>query len=377
MLDKADVVIVGGGVIGWSIAYHLRRAGMEVCLVERAEAGAGASGAAAGLLAPLGSMGEAGAFADLLLASWRALPELIAELEQRSGIRVEYEQSGALRLVRQASAVEQLRRRLERWQPLGLQLSWLTGEEARGREPLLSSDVQAAVYAPQEGQLQAPLLAKALVQASLRAGVRCHERTAISGFVQRGAEVLALETAGGEQVGCAHVVIAAGAWSAQLGQLLGVTIPVSPLRGQILALRQPAPPLKHLVFGEGIYLAPKADGTVVVGATREEAGFDLHLTAGGIAWLLTTALRLVPALADCPLERLWVGLRPGTPDQRPLLGPLPGWKNVTVATGHGSVGILLSAVTGRAIAELISTGWPPPLIRPFGLERFAPPSRDA
>ena len=157
--------------------------------------------------------------------------------------------------------------------------------------------------------------------------------------------------------------------------MLNIELAVTPQRGQILALRQPAPPLRHIIFGEAAYLAPKQDGTVVVGATKEEVGFDKHLTAGGVAWLLSTANRLMPSLEHSAIDRMWAGLRPKTPDNLPILGPAPGWENVTLATGHGSVGIMLSAITGQTLAELLVTGVSPELIRPFALVR--PPDLNA
>src|SRR5207248_11796472 len=129
-------------------------------------------------------------------------------------------------------------------------------------------------------------------------------------------------------------------------------------------------PIRHIVIVDGIYLAPKQDGTVIVGATKEEVGFDTSVTAGGALWLLEAAIRLMPALEQCAVERLWTGLRPKTPDTFPILGRAPGWKNVTLAVGHSSFGVLLSAITGQAIAELVTTGQIPEIIRPFSLERF-------
>jgi glycine oxidase len=141
----------------------------------------------------------------------------------------------------------------------------------------------------------------------------------------------------------------------------------------MLALRQPSPPLQHIIFGEAAYLAPKKDGTIIVGATKDEAGFDKHLTAGGVAWLLNKAIRLAPSLESSAIDRLWTGLRPKTPDQYPILGPAPGWENVSLAAGHGGVGILLSAITGQAITELVTTGQVAEIARPFSVVRFSSP----
>ncbi|GER81426.1 MAG: glycine oxidase ThiO [Thermogemmatispora sp.] len=372
MHDQADVVIIGAGVIGWSIAYYLRRAGVDVCLLEQAKVGAGASAAAAGLLAPLGPLNGPGPMASLLLAGCSLLPELVAELEASSGLQIELEQRGALRLACETRAVARLQRRLAYWQPLGLQLSWLSGEEARRREPLLSAEVEGAVYAPQEGQLRARELLKALAWATRQAGARCYESCEVCGLRQRAGRVLAVQTKTGEEISCGSLVIAAGAWSARCCAWLGYAVPVRPVRGQLLSLRPPAglPALRHLIFGRAIYLIPRRDGSLTVGATREEAGFEARVTTEGVAWLLAQARRLVPMLTDATLEDSWAGLRPTTPDGLPILGLLPGWQNVLLATGHGSVGVMLSAITGQLISDLICTGRRSPLLLACGPERF-------
>ena len=374
MSSTTDVVIVGGGVIGCSIAYHLRKAGVPVTVIDQGEIGAEASSAAAGLLAPLGSLAGPGPFANLLLASFALFPSLVPELEDASGIRVEYEQTGALRVVRNPRNVPNLRKRMKAWQPLGLHMDWLSGEEARQLEPMLAPDVCAALYAPEESQVKASQVVKAFAKAAANLGATLRSHTRIEGIQRQHDRVTAIETQG-ETIPCTQLVIASGAWSAQWSALLNIELAVTPQRGQILALRQPTPPLRHIIFGEAAYLAPKQDGTVVVGATKEEVGFDKQLTAGGVAWLLSTANRLIPSLEHSAIDRMWAGLRPKTPDNLPILGPAPGWQNVTLATGHGSVGVMLSAITGQTLAELLITGAAPELIRPFALVR--PPDLNA
>jgi glycine oxidase len=375
MPSITDVVIVGGGVIGCSIAYHLRKAGVPVTVIDQGEIGAEASSAAAGLLAPLGSLAGPGPFADLLLASFALFPSLVPELEDASGMRVEYEQTGSLRVVRNAKNVPNLRKRMKAWQPLGLHMRWLSGEEARQLEPTLAPDVCAALYAPEESQIKASQVVKAFAQAAANLGATLRNHTRITGIEQQHYRVTTLITSQGDTIPCNQLVVASGAWSAQWSALLNIELAVMPQRGQILALRQPAPPLRHIIFGEAAYLAPKQDGTVVVGATKEEVGFDKQLTAGGVAWLLRTANRLIPSLEQSAIERMWAGLRPKTPDNLPILGPAPGWENVTLATGHGSVGIMLSAITGQTLAKLLITEVAPELIRPFALVR--PPDLNA
>ncbi|HEY6410207.1 MAG TPA: glycine oxidase ThiO [Ktedonobacteraceae bacterium] len=371
--STTDIVIIGGGVIGCAIAYYLRKSGIAVTVIDKGEIGAEASSAAAGLLAPLGSLPGPGPLADLLLASWSIFPSLIPELEQASGMSIAYEQSGSLRVARNPNSVANLRKRMKAWQPLGLEMHWLTGDEARQREPLISPDISAAIYAPQEAQIKAPHVVKAFAQAATNLGAKLSPHTDIISMDVRDNNITKIYTAQGTAIQCNHLIIATGAWTRAIGGLLNLSLPVEPQRGQILTLKQPNLPLKHIIFGEALYLAPKNDGTIVVGATKEEVGFDKHLTAGGIAWLLATAIRLLPSLEGAVIDQMWAGLRPKTPDNLPILGKVPSLENVTLAVGHGSIGIMLSAITGQSIAELLVTGHVPELIVPFSLARFHPP----
>jgi glycine oxidase len=368
MSQNADVVIVGGGVIGCAIAYHLRKAHRSVLVLEQGTIGGQASGAAAGLLAPLGPLPGPGPFADLLLAGFSLFPTLVPELEDASGVRLGYEQTGALRVARQPKSAARLRERWAVWQSFGLQLSWLTGEEARQREPLLAPDVCAAVYAPEESQIQAPQVVQAFSAAATNLGATLRSHTPVIGVLRSGERITGVQTEQ-EVIACDHLVLATGAWSAVWGEWLEIALPVLPLRGQIAAIQQPIPHLHHIIFGDAIYATPR-QAAVIVGATKEEAGFDVQLTFEGVRWLRMTAARLLPILAQSSLETAWAGLRPKTPDNHPILGPLPGWENVSLAIGHNSVGIILSEITGQTIARSVTTGQAPDLIRPFSLERF-------
>ncbi len=370
MQSSKDVVIIGGGVIGCAIAYYLRKAGVEVTVVDKGEIGAEASSAAAGLLAPLGSLSGPGPLADLLLASWSIFPVLVSELKQASGMRLEYEQNGSLRVARNQNNIANLRKRMNAWKPLGLEMLWFTGEEARQREPLLAADISAAIYAPEEAQVKAPQVVKAFAKAAANLGAKLHAYHNVVGMDFHENKITRVYTDQGTEIACEHVIVATGAWTRDLEGLLDVSLPVEPQRGQILTLKQSSPPLKHIIFGEAIYLAPKNDGTIVVGATKDEVGFDKHLTAGGIAWLLSTAIRLMPSLEGTAIDQMWAGLRPKTPDNLPILGNVPSLENVTLAVGHGSIGVMLSAITGKSIAELVVTGHTPDIIAPFSVERF-------
>jgi glycine oxidase len=370
MQPTAEVIIIGGGVIGCAIAYYLRKSGIEAAVFDRGEIGAEASSAAAGLLAPLGSLSGPGPYAELLFASFALFPSLVQELEDASGINMEYERTGALRIVRDTKHIPNLRNRMQAWQPLGLQMHWLTGDEARQREPLLAPDICAAIYAPEESQIKASHVVKALSIAAANQGATLYSYREITGIQRHNARVTGVYASQGERIACNHLVIATGAWTARCSEWLHIDLPVTPQRGQILTLQQPPLPLRHIIFGEAAYLAPKSGNTLIVGATKEEAGFNKQLTAGGIAWLLNTATRLVPSLESSPLDQMWAGLRPSTPDNQPILGPAPGWENVTLAVGHGSTGIMLSAITGKTIAELVVQGEVPQIVQPFSLTRL-------
>jgi len=370
-METTDTVIIGGGVIGCAIAYFLRKKRIDVTVLERGEIGSQASSAAAGLLAPLGPLSGPGPFADLVLAGFSCLSSLVPELEEMSGIQIGYEQTGALRTVCNPKRVAHLQKRFSNWQPLGLHLYWLSGEEARQREPLLSPNVCAAVYAPAEAQIQAVSVVRAFALAARRAGANIIPHQEVSHLQTHHEKVIAVYTAQGEKIACNLLIIASGAWAAQCGTWLNVSLPITPLHGQLLSLRQTSPQLTHIVFGEGAYLTPRGN-TLLIGATKEEMGFDPAVTEQGTAWLHATAARLIPTLKDGSIQAAWAGLRPKTPDSHPILGSLPPWQNVLIAAGHNSVGIILSAITGQCIAAMAATGEIAPLIQPFSVDRFLP-----
>lgn len=369
MNHATDVLIIGGGVIGTSIAYHLRKRGIDVSILEREEIGSQASSAAAGLLAPLGPLPGPGPLADLLLSSFAMFPALVPELEEASGIRLEYERPGALRTVRNPKRIANLKKRMKAWEPLGLKMYWLTGDEARQREPLLGPDVCAAIYAPEESQIKAPQIVRAFAKAASNLGARIYSHSEAINLHRNGDKITSVCTVQGETIACNRLILAPGAWAAWYEKWLNLNIPVSPLRGQILALQGPTPPLKHIIFGDSAYFAPRGK-SIIVGATKEEAGFDIQVTEKGTTWLYETATKFIPALHNSVKENAWAGLRPCTPDRGPILGAAPKWENVILATGHNAVGVILSPLTGKAIAELVATGQAPEVIRPFSSERF-------
>ena len=370
MNQTTNVVIVGGGVIGSSIAYQLSKAGVQVSILERDEIAAEASRAAAGLLSPAEVLTGPKKVADLFLASWALTANVVQEIEAASGVQVEYFPTGALHILRNGDDQTALRRYAEIWKAQGADVRWLAGDQVTQYEPLLDRAFGTALYVSDTVSFRPRLMTMAYAEATKKYGARYYEHTEVTGFQQESGKVIGVQTSRGQTIACDYVVIATGAWSQHVGSWLDLNIPVFPARGQILALKQPATPIKHTLIGNNVYIVPKIDQTIYVGATIERVGFDKSNTAGGITDLLSRAIQLVPEFEHATIVDIWAGLRPWSQDSYPILGKAPGWENVILATGHGPGGFELSAITGKAIAELITSGQVPALIEPFGLERF-------
>ena len=372
MKRSADVLVVGGGVIGCSIAYFLRKRGLEVIVLERGDIGAQSSSAAAGLLAPIRPLGEADSFKHLQITGMQRLASFVPELEEVSGISVGYERTGTLRIL-PPEKIAPTNEWAQVWRSKGFQIEVLSPEEARAREPHLFQGVQGAVYIADEAQGIPVLLMNAYERAARALGALFYDQTEVVAIQPSGDgnRVAGVWTSKRELLTCDQLVIAAGAWSSQFATLLRTPIPVRPVRGELISLRQPSPALiGRMIFDEGVYdldvyIAPKPNGSMIVGATKAEVGFDTSVSVGGVLHLLDVATRLIPDLAQCVIERTWAGLRPKTPDSRPLLGRVPSWENVALACGHGGFGITKSAITGEALADLIATGQAPAVIGPF------------
>lgn len=363
----SDFIVVGGGVIGCSIAYHLAGAGASVTLVEQGQPGQGASRAAAGMLVPLSESHGPGPFADLALASFRLYPAWAEELRQETGIDLELTMPGLLRVALTAEQEGELRERL-RWQrTLEPGLEWLEGWTVRELEPGLTPAVRAALYSPHEGQVNPVRLVDALAVAAQRRGVRILTGTPVLGFLRRGRRITGVRTPRGGLPG-GHVVLALGAWTGRLLGRLGVHIATPPRRGQMLAY--PGTPLRRIVWGAQGYLVPKPNGTTWAGATVEDVGFRPGTTRRGLAFLRRMAGELAPAFRHIQEGAAWAGLRPGSPDGLPIMGTLPGWEGLSVATGHFRNGILLAPITGRLMSQLLLGERPELPLAPFSPGRF-------
>ena len=347
MTTQSDVLVVGGGVIGCAVAWFAAREGLSVTLLERGDVAGEASGAAAGMLLPFGEAESDGPFLYWALRSLDTFPGICAELRERSGIDPELEASGALHVALDAAGERAIRERVRRFADHGLE--WLDADAARTVEPRLGPTLRGAVHSPREAHVRSALLTRAFAGAAVELGARVERGVAVRELLRDGTRVKGVVTeAGPRHAGC--VALCAGAWVPGLAPF---RLPVEPVRGQIVSLENPRPPLRPILVSEGIYLVPKRDGSLVAGATEERAGFDRRVTAGGVSRLLEAATALVPALADARLVEAWSGLRPCSVDRLPVIGRAPGLEGLVVAAGHFRNGVLLAPVTGRLVADLL------------------------
>jgi glycine oxidase len=372
---RPRIAIIGAGVVGLGIGWRLARRA-AVTIFDRGKAGAGASYAAAGMLA---ACCEAEPGEEALVALGRESqarwPAFAAALERASAIDVELRREGTLVLALTADDHAEIAHRLEfQRQKLDLPLEWLSAAATRAREPHLAGKIAGALFSPQDHQVDNRKLTRALRIAAEAAGATIHEHRPVKEIVVQGGRAKGVRLEDGTIATADVVVLAAGAWSRGIGGLPpDRRPPVRPVKGQMLALRidAAAPLLSHVLWAPGAYLVPRRDGRLIVGATVEEKGFDDTITAGGMLTLLEAAWRAVPAVEELPIEEIWVGHRPGSRDDAPILGrgPLEG---LFYATGHHRNGILLAPVTADAMARLILDDVVEPEIKPFGLERFLP-----
>jgi len=365
---RTDVVVVGAGVQGSSVALRLAQAGRSVVVLERAVPGAEASSAAGGILSPGVEAVEPGPFYALCRASLARYPGFAAEVERLSGMSVSLRALGTLEVALDDDHAKILAARAEKLLRHGLPVEVLDDAGVRRLEPALSAEARGALFFPDEASLDPRLLARAVYVAASRAGARF-----VTGQVRR------IVTEGGRAVGVEHesgrieagaVVLAAGSWSLQVE---GHGLPagaVRPVRGQIAVLDTRPPLLSRVVFSGHGYVVPRPDGRILCGSTMEEVGFEKAVTAGGLRHVLEVAIGVAPALERAPVVETWSNFRPASPDGEPILGSgtVPG---LLYATGHTRNGILLAPITADALAATI-LGQPPPVdLAPFSPARLA------
>ncbi|MDA1184127.1 MAG: glycine oxidase ThiO [Acidobacteria bacterium] len=349
------VTIVGAGIVGAAIAYELGSRGARVCLVDGV--GQGATQASAGVLAPY-IEGHSSSLLRLGLGSLHQYDSFISRVSADAGRPVEYRRLGTLQVARTGDEVRQLKEAAAALAASSVSHACLDGDAARALEPALSGSVCGALRVPDQGYVGVASLMSALQAAIARQGATL-STARVTGIARRGGEVT-VET--GDDPGAADalsadaVIVAAGSWSGSISMSPAVSPPVRPVRGQLLQLRFPEPPFAHVIWGAAAYLVPWEDGSVLVGATVEDVGFDARVTVAGVRQLLDAAEALVPTTASVVLDGARAGLRPATPDQLPIIGPSSTMPGLYFATGHYRSGVLLAPVTSSMVADLVLDG---------------------
>lgn len=362
-----DAVIVGGGVIGLCCAWSIAQRGGRVAVLDRAEPPAGATRVAAGMLAPIGGL----AFGEpeqlrMTLAAAERYPGFVAELEAASGISTGYARCGALHIALDRDEAAELRRVHELQRSLGLSAEWLPPRRCRELEPGLTPSFNGGVHAPEEAAVDPRRMTAALLAALAAEGVEVRGGVEVTEALLDGDRIEGVRIESGEELRADAVILASGAWSGAATWLPEpARPPVRPVKGQIVELRAPSgeAPCERIVASERVYLVPRLDGRLIVGATSEERGFDSTVTAGGVHDLLREAYRLLPDVAEMELVESMAGLRPGTPDNLPLIGR-GALDSLVLACGHYRNGILLAPLTGDAVAALLDTGQLPDAVAP-------------
>src|SRR5437763_3994115 len=370
--EAADAVVVGGGVIGLTIARALRLRGVErVMLIERARPGAEASSAAAGMLAPQAEANRADEFFELACASRDLYPAFADALREETGTDIELERTGTLYLAFNEHDEEEIARRYD-WQTrAGLLVERLSAEEARSLEPCISKDVRAALRFPLDVQVENRRLIAALTTSVEKHGVDLLAETHVKSLVIERGRVEGVETSHGK-ISAPVVVVACGAWTSFISSSDKATLQVSiePVRGQMLCFEMNPRLARHVIYSPRGCMVPRLDGRLLAGSTTERAGFNKRVTAGGINAITTHALEIAPAIDNLPLVDSWAGLRPAASDELPVMGACADVRGLFYATGHYRNGILLAPLTGELIAEQITTKMTPPMLQAFSPDRF-------
>lgn len=365
-MKAVDVAIVGGGAVGAACARAAARRGLEVAIFEPGPDPAAASPASAGMLAAQIEPGDAAVVALAVRA--RDLYEPLAPaLEDATGINISFWRSGIAAVAFDEPAANRLKEEVAHQRQAGLRCDWLEGDDVRERWPGSAPDCLGALFAPEDGAVDPQALTRACLADARRLGATLHAEK-VTGLARDGHRVNGVVTGGGATTAAEHAVIAAGVWSPQL-EGLPRALPVEPLRGQMAATAWPDGTPPAILYHEHGYVLARG-GDALLGTTMERAGFDVRVTNDGLAQIFRGAVRLLPSLLTQPVQRMWAGLRPATPDGRPIIGRDPDIEHLWYATGHGRNGILLAALTADVMADLLATGTTDVDISPLRVDRF-------
>lgn len=385
LLPGADVVVVGGGVVGIASALLLARSGVKVCIIERGDIGAGTtSAAAAAALLQTKTSAQKLALANESLA-------FLDELHRQYGGSFEYEHTGSMLAACSEDELAVVKEMLAKLESLGLDVQWVGGDQARAMMPVLGPAVIGATYSPKDATINPLQLIMTYARAAREQGAIIHTFTNVTGIERSGGKITGVITDRG-RIRTETVVNAAGVWSGEIGRLAGVVVPVTPIKGELLITEAMPPSMRGTLIsakyllskarlevksgGEparrsvGITLVQVAHGNFLVGSTREDDGYNIHSTYAGMRELVRQLLEITPCLSNLHLIRAYAGLRPITPDGMPIIGRAPELPGFITAAGHGGDGLVLSAVTARMVKEIVTGAADPLEIAPYSSERF-------
>ena len=351
MYQKSQVVVVGAGVVGCAVAYELARRGLNVRVIDRREVGQGATQASAGILAPYIEAHDRRPLLDLTTRSLDLYDEFVARIVEDSGAAVQYVRTGTLEVATGPDDMARLQGIRTACSERGIGAELLDAAAVRQAEPQLGSAVRGGLVVEAHGFIGVAELTGALRRAAAAHGVAFQSSAAVTRIEGNGTGIR-IETAG-DAFACESAVVAAGSWSGHMEIDGASPVPIRPVRGQLLHLGWPAPPLKRVVWAPDCYLVPWSDGSVLAGATSEEVGFDERATVAGVRELIDATQRVAPGAAKAAFKEARVGLRPATPDQLPVIGPSAAMPGLVYACGHFRNGILLAPLTASVVADLV------------------------
>lgn len=347
-IDSASAIVIGGGLIGCSIALELQRAGVQTTLFDKGKLLQEASTAAAGMLGAQVEIHHPGAFYELCRFSQSIYKGWTEELEQCSGLSAQYIERGILRIAYNEEDEAELRSRLSWMQDA----EWIDSGTIRSLEPGVAYGERGGLHFAKDHQIHPVHTARALEAALRREGCTIREESPVFALVEKNGRICGVRTAEGVHY-ADHIVLASGAWASALTEPFGLSLPIFPVKGQCISVRLPHPIIQHTVFTKGCYVVPKMDGSLLIGATQEEAGYDKKAHVSVIASLYRRAVELLPELAEAELVSTWAGLRPGTRDELPFIGTSSRLPGLIIAAGHYRNGILLAPATGKLIKQIV------------------------
>lgn len=358
----ADIAIIGGGIIGCAIAYELAKRQVDVLLIEKASRiGTEASWAGAGILTSHASTHEP--YPILCRESLALYPSLAEELKAETDIDIEFNRCGTLSVYFNEKEASGLIGLAERRVNRGFTAEVLSAEEAKELEPAVSSSIAGAVLFPQDGHVRNPKMVAALAKGAAKYGAKFLLGNPVTGFDRINGKTIGV-VVNGETIHANSFVIAAGCWTGNLTTLLDVPVSILPVKGQIVLLETMPPRIQRTIDGLGIYIVPRSDGKILLGATVEYVGYDKTPSVDGVKQMIDAAIGIAPELAQSAFVKTWAGLRPYY-KKGPCLGYIPGYDNIVLASGHFKNGILLAPITGKLIAELMTTGNTSLSLEPF------------